>query len=290
MVRQLQLSNKLPVVISAIDSHSRCPTASPKSRAAKSAVAASSKSVQLPPVPVVESHRKTATKVYVNLAEPELADKIASRNVDGVGLLRAEFMIAGIGTHPKKLIADKKEHVFIDKLDECLQGRTIDYLVINHMEPDHSASIKAVKNRWPNIKIVGNSKTFTMLNGYFGINENLVEVKEGSEICIGKRCLQFIMTPMVHWIETMMTYDKTEGILFSGDAFGCFGALNGAVLDCDPVHQYGGHHHVGLYGPYAGPWLCHRFGDFDLYVGEHFCHLAPEREKLVGGQHSYHQG
>ncbi len=86
----------------------------------KGAVAASSKSVQLPPAPVVESHRKTATKVYVNLAEPELADKIATRNVDGVGLLRAEFMIAGIGTHPKKLIADKKEHVFIDKLAEGL--------------------------------------------------------------------------------------------------------------------------------------------------------------------------
>lgn len=148
-------------------------------------------------------------------------------------------------------------NVFIDKLDACLQGRAIDYLVINHMEPDHSASIKAVKNRWPNIKIVGNSKTFTMLNGYFGINENLVEVKEGSEICIGKRCLQFIMTPMVHWIETMMTYDKTEGILFSGDAFGCFGALNGAVLDCDmdtemyfpEMERY----YAGIVGKYGSP-------------------------------------
>lgn len=86
----------------------------------KGAISPQSKNVHMPVLPAVESHRKTATKVYVNLAEPDLADKIAAHNVDGVGLLRAEFMIAGIGTHPKKLIADKKEHVFIDKLAEGL--------------------------------------------------------------------------------------------------------------------------------------------------------------------------
>ncbi len=122
---------------------------------------------------------------------------------------------------------------FVDHLSEVLDGRPLDYLVINHMEPDHSASIKLVRRIWPGVTIIGNSKTFTMLKGFFSIDDNLLEVKDLSTLDLGKHKLEFYLTPMVHWIETMMTYDKTSETLFSGDAFGCFGALNGHVLDTD---------------------------------------------------------
>ncbi|WP_298061458.1 FprA family A-type flavoprotein [uncultured Rikenella sp.] len=112
------------------------------------------------------------------------------------------------------------------------QGRTdLDYLIINHMEPDHSGEIGEIVRRWPNVRIVGNGKTFKILEGYYGITENLVEVNDGETLDLGHHKLQFVMTPWVHWPETMMSYDTTEQILFSGDAFGTFGTLDGAVFD-----------------------------------------------------------
>ncbi|WP_283391472.1 FprA family A-type flavoprotein [Millionella massiliensis] len=111
-------------------------------------------------------------------------------------------------------------------------GRTeLDYLIINHMEPDHSGEIGDIVRRWPNVQIIGNGKTFKILEGYYGITENLVEVKEGDTLALGHHTLQFVMTPWVHWPETMMTYDTTEQILFSADAFGTFGTLDGAIFD-----------------------------------------------------------
>ena len=121
--------------------------------------------------------------------------------------------------------------LFLQKIEASLAGRKIDYLVINHMEPDHSGSIRLLLNYFPDMQMVGNAKTFDMLKGYFGIVDNLVEVKDGSELSLGQRSLQFFLTPMVHWPETMMTYEAASKTLFSGDAFGSFGALDGGVLD-----------------------------------------------------------
>ncbi|MCB9017844.1 MAG: FprA family A-type flavoprotein [Paludibacteraceae bacterium] len=121
--------------------------------------------------------------------------------------------------------------VFFNEIEEVLAGRKIDYLIINHMEPDHSGSIGLVRQKYPDIKIVGNAKTFSMIKGYFGIEDGLLEVKDGDSLSLGSLKLSFFLTPMVHWPETMMTYDTTHQILFSGDAFGCFGALDGGVLD-----------------------------------------------------------
>jgi flavorubredoxin len=121
--------------------------------------------------------------------------------------------------------------LYLKKIEDLLKGRKIDYLIINHMEPDHSGSIRLIRERYPYIKIVGNAKTFEMIKGYFGIVDNLVEVKDGSELSLGKRTLNFYLTPMVHWPETMMTYDTATKTLFSGDAFGCFGTLDGGVID-----------------------------------------------------------
>lgn len=120
---------------------------------------------------------------------------------------------------------------FLEWIDQAIDGRELDYLVIHHMELDHSGEIEAVVARYPNVKIVGNSKTFNVLSAYFGSMDNLMEVKDGDTLCLGHHTLKFVFTPWVHWPETMMSYDLTDGILFSGDAFGTFGTLDGGVFD-----------------------------------------------------------
>ncbi|HLP05590.1 MAG TPA: FprA family A-type flavoprotein [Paludibacter sp.] len=126
-----------------------------------------------------------------------------------------------------------KGDVFIDKIQSQLQGRSLDYLIINHMEPDHSGSIRLLRKYFPEITLVGNSKTLGMVEGFYGLDVNTKEIADGETLSLGKHKFQFYLTPMVHWPETMMTYEHSEKILFSGDAFGCFGNLDGAVLDSD---------------------------------------------------------
>ena len=123
--------------------------------------------------------------------------------------------------------------VFIDKIKSQLGDKSVDYLIINHMEPDHSGSISLIRKYYPNMTIVGNKKTLEMLEGYYGIDDNTLEISDGEVLSLGKHKLQFHFTPMVHWPETMMTYDETENVLFSGDAFGCFGTLDGGVMDTE---------------------------------------------------------
>ncbi len=122
---------------------------------------------------------------------------------------------------------------FLAKIEAQLNGKALDYLIVNHMEPDHAGSIRLLRQFYPNVQIVGNSKTFGMLDGYHGITEGLHEVKEGDVLDLGSHKLNFYMAPMVHWPEVMVTYDSTDKVLFSADAFGTFGTLDGAVLDCD---------------------------------------------------------
>ncbi|MBR1889411.1 MAG: FprA family A-type flavoprotein [Alloprevotella sp.] len=122
----------------------------------------------------------------------------------------------------------------LTKLQAILGDRQIDYLVVNHMEPDHSGSISLLRKYYPNVRIVGNKQTLQMVKGFYGEeSEEDVLVAEGSELNLGAHTLRFYMTPLVHWPETMMAFDELSGTLFSGDAFGTFGALNGAVLDKD---------------------------------------------------------
>ena len=140
------------------------------------------------------------------------------------------------------LIVDKKvalidtvdvsfSNPYFAKLDAILQERSIDYLIVNHVEPDHAGCIGLLRQKYPDIQIVGNAKTFDMLNGYFGINQRLHEVKEGDTLSLGKRTLTFYMAPMVHWPEVMVAYENVEKILFSADAFGAFGTNDGDYLD-----------------------------------------------------------
>ncbi len=122
---------------------------------------------------------------------------------------------------------------FIHNIREVIGDRPIDYLVIHHMEPDHSSSMALLRKYYPNVKIIGNKKTFSMMNGFYGINEDMIEVKHGDAISLGKHTLNFYMIPMVHWPETMLSVDIDAHAAFTGDAFGCYGALNGGVLDDD---------------------------------------------------------
>jgi flavorubredoxin len=143
----------------------------------------------------------------------------------------------------KTAIVDTVDIAFVEiyfaKIDAILKGRSVDYLIVNHVEPDHAGSIGRLKEKYPDMQIVGNAKTFDMLNGYFGINTSLLEVKEGDSLSLGKRTLTFYMAPMVHWPEVMVTYENTDKILFSADAFGTFGAVNGDYSDaCIHTDKY----------------------------------------------------
>ena len=122
---------------------------------------------------------------------------------------------------------------FLENIHEVIGDRPIDYLVINHMEPDHSGSISLVRKYYPNIQVIGNKKTFGMMEGFYGVKDQEVEVKNGDSLELGHHTLNFFLTPMVHWPETMMTLDVTDHVLFSMDAFGCFGALNGGIIDSE---------------------------------------------------------
>lgn len=120
----------------------------------------------------------------------------------------------------------------VDHVNALLGGRKPDYLIINHMEPDHSGAIRILRNVYPDLVIVGNAQTLSMVKGFYGEESGTLAVKDGDTLSLGpETTLQFALTPMVHWPETMMTYLREEQTLFSGDGFGCFGALNGAVID-----------------------------------------------------------
>jgi len=135
----------------------------------------------------------------------------------------------------KIALIDTVERTFIDdyliQIAELTQGRSIDYLIINHMEPDHSGALKAVVAKYPNITLVGNKKTFDLVANYYKITENTLEVYDDSELPLGKHRLSFATIPMVHWPETMVTFEITENILFTGDAFGSFGTLDGGIFN-----------------------------------------------------------
>jgi flavorubredoxin len=121
---------------------------------------------------------------------------------------------------------------FLDNLEFVLNGRKLDYLVMHHVEPDHAASLQEILLRWPEVKIIATSKAFDLLK-QFGINTDHFEepVKEGDTRCFGRHTVTFFVAPMVHWPEVMVTFDKTNGVLFSADAFGSFSALNGKLFN-----------------------------------------------------------
>lgn len=121
----------------------------------------------------------------------------------------------------------RKKDAYLANLEKALDGRRPDYLVVSHVEPDHASSVQAFLEKYPSATLVGNAKTFQMLALYFDLDfGNALTVKEGDTLSLGKHELSFLMAPMVHWPEVMLTYDSYDKILFSADAFGKFGALD----------------------------------------------------------------
>ena len=153
---------------------------------------------------------------------------------------------------------------FLENIREVLGDRPIDYVVVNHMEPDHSGSLALIRKYYPEVQIIGNKKTFDMLHGFYQLEEGLVEVKNADSIALGDLTLNFVLTPMVHWPETMVTLcvpsvavPQQQTVLFSGDAFGCFGALNGAIIDekmnCDEFWAEMERYYSNIVGKYGTP-------------------------------------
>ncbi len=123
---------------------------------------------------------------------------------------------------------------YLDKINCLLNGKQLDYLIVNHMEPDHSGMIKSMVRVYPDIKIVGNSQTYKMLKSFYDIkDENFYQVNDGDQICLGECTLRFALIPWVHWPETMVTFETGSKTLFSCDAFGGFGTLDGSIFDSD---------------------------------------------------------
>lgn len=150
---------------------------------------------------------------------------------------------------------------YLDNIRSVIGDRPIDYIIVNHMEPDHSGSLALIKKYYPNAKIVGNKKTFGMMQGFYHVGNDAdgdtVEVKNGDTLQLGSHTLAFTLVPMVHWPETMVTLDTTANVLFSGDAFGCFGALNGAYIDaemnCDIYWDEMLRYYSNIVGKYGTP-------------------------------------
>lgn len=135
----------------------------------------------------------------------------------------------------KVCLIDTVERKFSDDLFEKIEAiigkRPVDYLIINHVEPDHSGAIRAVKEKYPGITLVGNKKTIPIVTNFYGDTENSLIVEDGGTLDLGKHELSFHTIPMVHWPESMVTFESETGILFSNDAFGSFGTFGGAVFD-----------------------------------------------------------
>src|SRR6056297_1720887 len=128
-------------------------------------------------------------------------------------------------------VKDKYAEDLIDQLPKNNSRLSLDYIVINHMEPDHTGSLPFVTGLAPEVTLVGTDKTKSMLQDFYGINKDVLTVETGDSIDLGTHTLKFVETPFVHWPETMMTYEKKEKILFSGDGFGSFGTLDGGIFD-----------------------------------------------------------
>ena len=178
-----------------------------------------------------------------------------------IDLFEGQYDVPNGMAYNSYVILDEKIAVFdtvdqnfteqwLGNLKEVLGDRKPDYLIVQHMEPDHSANILSFIKAYPDTKIVGNAKTFTMMSNFFeglDLGSNKLEVKEGDKLSLGSHELNFIFAPMVHWPEVMFTYDSTDKVLFSADAFGKFGALDvDEDWACEARRYYFGI--VGKYG------------------------------------------
>ena len=175
----------------------------------------------------------------------KVSDSILYVGVDDreIDLFESQYVVPEGVSYNSYVIIDEKIAVLdtVDKsktsewlcnVEEALAGRTPDYVIVSHMEGDHSASLVALLEKYPNITVVGNAKTFPMIKNFFGFEDDShsLVVKEGDVLELGSHRLKFIMAPMIHWPEVMMSYEESEKVLFSADAFGSFGTVDGNLF------------------------------------------------------------
>ncbi len=195
--------------------------------------------------------------LFMNISKDIIYLGVNDHEID---LFEGQYVVPNGMAYNSYAIVDKKIAVvdgvdgnfvkeWLDNIANALNGKTPDYLIVQHMEPDHSASIFEFTKAYPDAKIVSNSKSFTMMKNFFGVDfsEKAISVTDGSTLSLGNHELSFITAPMVHWPEVIMTYDKTDKVLFSADAFGKFGALDTEEdWACEARRYYFGI--VGKYG------------------------------------------
>ena len=197
----------------------------------------------------MEKVRISKSVIYIGAEDNDL-DLFESQYIVPEGISYNSYLIKDEKIVVMDTIDQRKTKEWLKNLEDNIDGRDVDYLVISHLEPDHAANIKVLADKYPNMKLVGNAKTFDMLPQFFDIsnieNRKYV-VKENDKLCIGKHTLNFIMAPMVHWPEVMVTYEETEKILFSADGFGRFGSLDSEEeWTCEARRYY--FNIVGKYG------------------------------------------
>lgn len=191
-----------------------------------------------------------------------ISDRILYIGVDDkdLDLFEGQYLVPNGISYNSYVILDEKVAVmdtvdarkteeWLENLDRTLAGRTVDYLVVSHMEPDHASNVQRLAEKFPDMQVVGNAKTFAMIDQFFemDMSNRSIVVKEGDTLSLGSHELTFFMAPMVHWPEVMVTYEKTEKILFSADAFGKFGTLDIREEWTDEARRYY-YNIVGKYG------------------------------------------
>ena len=223
---------------------------------------------------------------YSHFFLPMTSNKYISDSIQYIGvddpelpLFERQYMLENGMAYNSYLIRDEKIAVmdavdarkideWMARLSDALAGRTPDYLVVLHVEPDHSAGVKRFLDTYPEAKVVGNAKTFTFLSQFFpdfDFGERKVVVKEADTLCLGSHTLRFIIVPMVHWPETMVAYDASDRVLFSADAFGKFGVYDADADDwtCEARRYY-----FNIVGKYGAPVqvLLKKIADLDIRV------------------------
>ena len=176
---------------------------------------------------------------YIGVDDKEI-DLFEGQYIVPNGIAYNSYLILDDKIAVMDTVDKRKQDEFLANLERELDGRTPDYLVVSHVEPDHASSIKAVVDKYPQIQLVGNAKTFPMLSLYFDLDlSKAITVKEGDVLDLGHHKLTFVMAPMVHWPEVMVTYDSLDKVLFSADGFGKFGALDtDEDWDCEARRYY----------------------------------------------------
>lgn len=177
--------------------------------------------------------------LYIGVDDKEI-DLFEGQYIVPNGIAYNSYLILDDKIAVMDTVDKRKKDEFLANLERELDGRTPDYLVVSHVEPDHASSIQAVVEKYPGIQLVGNAKTFPMLSLYFDLDlANAITVKEGDTLDLGHHKLTFVMAPMVHWPEVMVIYDSLDKVLFSADGFGKFGALDtDEDWDCEARRYY----------------------------------------------------